>query len=149
MTHFHVDHVLGLPGMIKSFSLRGREAPLTVYGPPGLKQLFKVLEPVIGKNTYPRSGSWSSTRTRSSSATATGSPAFEVRHRIAGFGYALIEDERPGRFDEAHASELGVKPGPDFGRLHRGETVMDERRRGEAGAGGWGGAPGAQGRALR
>jgi ribonuclease Z len=46
-----------------------------------------------------------------------------VRHRAKAYGYALIEDERLGRFDEAHAIELGVKEGPDFGRLHRGETV--------------------------
>src|SRR5918996_5667034 len=44
LTHYHVDHFLGLPGMIKSFSLRGRDAPLTVYGPPGLRQLFEVLK---------------------------------------------------------------------------------------------------------
>ena len=43
LTHFHADHVLGLPGMLKTFSLRERERPLTVYGPPGLARLFKVL----------------------------------------------------------------------------------------------------------
>ena len=53
VTHFHADHFLGLPGMLKTFALRGRERPLTVYGPPGLTQLFEVLKPVIGKNTYP------------------------------------------------------------------------------------------------
>ena len=35
LTHYHADHYLGLPGMLKTFSLRGREVPLTVYGPPG------------------------------------------------------------------------------------------------------------------
>jgi ribonuclease Z len=122
VTHFHVDHFLGLPGMIKSFSLRGREVPLTVYGPRGLKQLFAVLKPVIGKNTYPihlvelepndeieRDGYRIA--------------AFEVRHRSPGFGYALIEEQRPGRFDDARARELGVTPGPDFGKLQRGEPV--------------------------
>src|SRR5918992_79438 len=38
ITHFHLDHWLGLPGMIKSFDLRARERPLTVYGPPGLQR---------------------------------------------------------------------------------------------------------------
>src|ERR687890_319602 len=41
ITHFHADHVLGLPGMLKTFSLRGREVPLTVYGPPGLVRLIE------------------------------------------------------------------------------------------------------------
>src|ERR687894_1603198 len=52
ITHFHADHVLGLPGMLKTFSLRGRERPLTVYGPPGLRALFAGLAPVIGKTTF-------------------------------------------------------------------------------------------------
>src|SRR5206468_3161286 len=47
-----------------------------------------------------------------------------VRHsREHCFGYALIEDTRPGEFDVAAAQALGVAPGPDFGRLQRGELV--------------------------
>src|ERR671923_463044 len=52
VTHYHADHYLGLPGMLKTFSLRGREAPLTVYGPPGLRELFGALRRVFGKLTY-------------------------------------------------------------------------------------------------
>src|SRR4051794_37120578 len=52
ITHFHADHVLGLPGLLKTFSLRGRERPLTVYGPPGLNGLFAGLKPIIGKTTF-------------------------------------------------------------------------------------------------
>jgi ribonuclease Z len=50
--------------------------------------------------------------------------AFAVEHRVLAYGYALIEEGRPGRFDEARARELGVTPGPDFGRLQDGETVQ-------------------------
>ena len=122
ITHFHADHWLGLPGMLKTFSLRGRDKPLTVYGPPGLRALFKVLAPVIGKNTYElklvelepeqelrRDGYLIA--------------AFAVDHRVTAYGYAVVEHERPGRFDDAKARELGVRFGPDFGRLQRGETV--------------------------
>src|SRR5919109_4802592 len=52
ITHFHADHVLGLPGMLKTFSLHGRETPLSVYGPPGLGQLLAALRPVIGRTTF-------------------------------------------------------------------------------------------------
>jgi ribonuclease Z len=48
---------------------------------------------------------------------------FAVRHRGVAFGYALVEDERPGRFDAELAERLGVTPGPDFGRLQRGEVI--------------------------
>ena len=49
--------------------------------------------------------------------------AFNVRHRGSAFGYALVEDARPGRFDAERRGQLGVPFGPDFGRLQRGETV--------------------------
>ncbi len=138
LTHFHVDHFLGLPGMIKSFSLRGRDAPLTIYGPPGLKQLFQVLKPVIGRNTYPihlEELAPNDEVERDGYLIA----AFEVRHRSPGFGYALIEAARPGRFDDARARELGVTPGPDFGRLQRGEPVMGRAAR--CGRSRWWGRP--------
>ena len=53
LTHFHADHFLGLPGMLKTFGLRGREAPLTIYGPRGLRALFELLRPVIGGDGLP------------------------------------------------------------------------------------------------
>jgi ribonuclease Z len=123
ITHYHADHFLGLPGMLKSFALRGREAPLAVHGPPGLRRLFDALRPVIGRIPYEldlvelepneRLG-------RDGYAVA----AFAVDHGVPAYGYALVEDRRPGRFDERRAVDLGVSPGPDFGRLQRGETVV-------------------------
>src|SRR5579863_8259460 len=53
LTHFHLDHWLGLPGMLKTFGLRDRELPLTVYGPPGLKELFGELRRIVGRLPYP------------------------------------------------------------------------------------------------
>src|ERR687888_1766449 len=53
LTHYHADHYLGLPGMLKTFALRGRELPMTVYGPPGLRELFGALRRIFGKLTYP------------------------------------------------------------------------------------------------
>src|SRR5881275_2532348 len=53
LTHFHADHYLGLPGMMKTFALRGREVPLVIYGPPGLRELFDAFRRVIGRIPYP------------------------------------------------------------------------------------------------
>nr|MDQ3934089.1 MBL fold metallo-hydrolase [Actinomycetota bacterium] len=52
VTHFHADHILGLPGMLKTFGLRGRELPLTIYGPPGLRALFTALHPLVGRTPF-------------------------------------------------------------------------------------------------
>src|SRR3982751_493530 len=52
LTHFHADHWLGLPGMLKTFDLRGRERPLTVHGPPGLEGVMRLLRPVYGRLSY-------------------------------------------------------------------------------------------------
>src|SRR5215210_5689976 len=122
LTHFHADHFLGLPGMVKTFGLRGRERPLTVYGPPGLRALFKVLDPLVGRTQFELSLvelEPNEELERDGYRIA----AFEATHRVRAYGYAIVEEERLGRFDEARAIELGVRPGPDFGRLHRGEPV--------------------------
>jgi ribonuclease Z len=126
ITHFHADHVLGLPGMLKTFALMGRERPLTVHGPVGLRRLFTSLQAVIGRTAYDVMLSElqpGDELERDGYRVA----AFGVDHRVPAVGYALIEDERPGRFDEARARELGVAPGPDFGRLQGGEAVGDVR----------------------
>src|SRR5918997_2560470 len=53
VTHFHLDHWLGLIGVIKTFDLRGRSVPLTIHGPPGLRALFAGLAPILGRTAYP------------------------------------------------------------------------------------------------
>jgi ribonuclease Z len=123
ITHFHADHWLGLPGMLKSFALREREEPLTVYGPRGLKDLMGAMRIVYGRLPYELSISElqpAETVARDGYLIA----AIPVRHRgDSSFGYALVEESRPGHLDARLAAELGVMPGPDFGRLQRGETV--------------------------
>ena len=52
LTHFHADHVLGLPGMMKTFALRGSAVPLRIYGPRGLRGLKTDLRRIDGRLTY-------------------------------------------------------------------------------------------------
>jgi ribonuclease Z len=113
---------MGLPGMLKTFSLRGRDRPLTVYGPPGLRALFQSMKAVIGKSTYPLTLVELEPGEELERDGYLIAP-FAVKHRVPAYGYAIVEHERPGRFDDAKARELGVQPGPDFGRLQRGESV--------------------------
>ncbi len=123
LTHFHLDHWLGLPGMIKTFDLRARERPLTLYGPPGLERLFAgVMRPVIGRTGYDLRLVELEPHAEVRFGSFVMSP-FPVKHRVEAYGYAFVEDERPGRFDIDAARELGVPEGPAWGRLQRGETV--------------------------
>src|SRR5439155_8878278 len=105
----------------KTFALRGRELPLTVYGPVGLGELFGALRRIFGRLPYPldlvelgpgeglaRDGYRLET--------------FAVNHGGSSMGWALVEHARPGRFDVETADQLGVPP-PQRGRLQRGEPV--------------------------
>ena len=137
ITHFHADHVLGLPGMLKTFALRQRERPLRLHGPPGLGRLLSMLGPVIGRLTFELElveMEPNDELEREGYRIA----AYATDHGVDGIGFALVEDPRPGAFDPERAQELGVTPGPDFGRLQHGEVVdgvrpeqvMGETRRG-------------------
>ncbi|HEX8120429.1 MAG TPA: ribonuclease Z [Solirubrobacteraceae bacterium] len=138
LTHLHVDHWLGLPGMIKSFELRDRERPLTVFGPPGVRAAMDGLRFVLGRVRFGLSVV-ELERFEEVERDGYAVTAIPVRHRTPNaYGYALVEPDRPGRFDAELAAARGVTPGPDFGRLQRGETVngvephevMGEARRG-------------------
>jgi ribonuclease Z len=137
ITHFHADHVLGLPGMLKTFALRQRERDLVVYGPRGLRRVFDLLSPVIGRLPF-RVALNELEPNDELERDGYRLAAFEVDHGGPGLGWALVEDPRPGEFDPVRARELGVTPGPDFGRLQQGEEVngvqpeqvMGETRRG-------------------
>ena len=122
LTHYHADHYLGLPGMLKTFALRGREVPITIYGPAGLEQLFTSLRRIFGKLTY----EYDLVELRPGDALERDGyrlTTFPVRHGVSSVGYALVEHERPGRFDVEAADALGVPFGPERGELQRGEPV--------------------------
>jgi ribonuclease Z len=122
ITHFHADHWLGLPGLLKTFDLRARERPLAIHGPPGLRPLLASVRHVWGGVGYEvaiRELDDDEVVERDEFVIEP----FPVNHRGAAYGYAIVEDDRPGRFDAELAQRLGVTPGPDFGRLQRGETV--------------------------
>jgi ribonuclease Z len=126
ITHFHLDHWLGLLGMLKTFDLRGREQPLTIYGPPGLRALFTAMRPIVGRTGYALETAELQPHDEVRFGSFAISP-FSVNHRVEAYGYAFVEDDRPGRFDVEAARRLGVREGPDFGRLQRGETVAGVR----------------------
>jgi ribonuclease Z len=127
LTHFHADHYLGLPGMMKTFALRGRDVPLTIYGPSGLEELFGALKRIFGRLTY----EYELVTVRPGESLPREDyelQVFPTEHRVSAVGYALVEATRPGRFDVETADALGVPFGPERGALQRGENVTVEGR---------------------
>ena len=127
LTHFHGDHVNGLPGFLGSLTLNQRKAALDIIGPVGLRKWFKTLRDL--------SILWPGFKIRTFEIDESGivlrGDDFRVetrplRHRLDTWGYAFIEDDRPGRFDVDKARALGVPAGPLFGRLQNGESVTLE-----------------------
>ena len=123
ISHWHADHFLGLFGLVQTMSFNGRTEPLTIYGPEWVHEFVTILRQVARYNLKFSlesielvQGSW----VRFNGYTVT---AFAAKHGMPALGYILEEDPRPGRFNRERAIELGVPPGPLFGRLQRGETI--------------------------
>ncbi len=123
ITHTHADHFLGIPGLLRTMGLQGREEAMTIHGPAGARRVLeaavrmgveRLAFPVHVKSLEDGDrvdfGEW-------------GVHAFAAEHGVAALGYALIEEARLGRFDVDAVRRLGVPEGPLFGRLHRGETI--------------------------
>jgi len=125
-THFHADHYLGAIGFLRTLSMLGRAEPLDVYGPPPAQRLLDVMLftgteklafDVRIREVAPGE------RVRRDGCHMV---AFETDHRIPSVGWALVEDERPGRFHPEKANALGVPKGPLFGELQHGRKVTLE-----------------------
>ncbi len=128
-THYHADHFLGVIGLVRTLGLQGRTEPLRLFGPRGgrkllgqalalgvERQVFEVevaeVEPgqVLARDGYELR-------------------VFGVEHGAPAVGYALVEQQRLGRFDPDRARALGVPEGPLWGKLQRGQAVrLDDGR---------------------
>src|SRR5690348_13070793 len=90
ITHFHLDHWLGIAGMLKTFDLRARERTLDVYGPPGLRAVLHQMRPLIGRTHYPLEvrelEPHAEVRFNGYSVAA-----FPVKHGAEAYGYAFVE----------------------------------------------------------
>jgi len=131
ITHLHGDHILGIPGLVQSWSFNGREEPLTIYTPHGTGHDIETLLTVGDYNpAFPIEIVEISAGDVARESDKYEVRAFQSHHRTTSVGYALVEDDRPGRFDREKAeAELGIPPGPAYGRLHAGESVeLDDGR---------------------
>ena len=126
-THFHADHFLGVAGLMRTMALQGREEPLRLYGPRGAARALKRAELLgLDRLTFPLEVTelaTGETLRRGDYSIVT----YGQDHRGApSLGYALVEDERRGRFNPELARSLGVPEGPLWGKLARLEPVTLE-----------------------
>ena len=130
VTHLHGDHVLGIPGLVQTWDFNAREEPLAIHAPPGSRRHIESLVHAVGHDPgFPIRLNEVSPGSVALDGDDFEIRAFETEHRTRSVGWALVEDDRRGRFDRERAEELGVPVGPKFGRLHGGESVeLDDGR---------------------
>ncbi|KAA8997386.1 ribonuclease Z [Affinibrenneria salicis] len=126
ITHLHGDHLFGLPGLLCSRSMAGSTEPLTLYGPPGLKTFVDTALSLSGSwLTYPLDIVEVSAGEVCEDSQLKVS-ARPLSHTLDCVGYRIEEQPRPGPLDVARLAAEGVKPGPCFQQLKRGESVTLE-----------------------
>ena len=131
VTHLHGDHVLGLPGLVQTWDFNDREASLAVHAPAGTRDRIEDLIHATGNRpSYPVRVHQVAPGDVALDRDDYEVRAFETDHDVRSVGYALVEADRKGRFDREKAEEeLGIPPGPKYGRLHAGESVeLDDGR---------------------
>lgn len=126
-THFHADHVIGVIGLMRTMSLQGRSEALRVWGPRGALRMLKRAEEFgMDRLSFPLEIVEVEPGQRIA-RTDYAIVAYPVDHRGArAVGYAIVEDDRKGRFNPEHARALGIPEGPMWGAIHRGRSVTLE-----------------------
>ncbi|MFT6395621.1 MAG: ribonuclease Z [Bradymonadia bacterium] len=126
LSHFHGDHVNGLPGFIGTMGLNGHEAPLALIGPVGINRWLRALHEVqILRPSFPLN-IVENDENELFRGDGFGITGVRLRHRIPTHGFIFREDDLPGRFDLKRAAAVGVPPGPLFGELQAGKAVTLE-----------------------
>ena len=127
ISHFHGDHILGLGGLIQSLGFRGREKDLDIYGPKGL---HKIINAISSFGYFQINYNLNIHEIQDGTIIETEDYVVEcakVEHNIPSYAFSIREKKKP-LFLREKAEELGIPPGPLYGKLHNGEEVEFEGR---------------------
>ena len=129
-THYHADHISGLPGMLLTMGNAERTEPLLMVGPKGLERIVNSLRVIAPE--LPFEIRFKELEEDEESFTVEGMPdftiaAFKVNHNITCYGYSMSL-RRQGKFNVEAAQAAGIDRNY-WGILQRGETVIDESGR--------------------
>ena len=120
-THYHADHISGLPGLLLTMGNAERTEPLTMVGPRGLEKVVGALRTIAPELPFPLQFYELASPEEKLALCGYQITAFRVQHNVPCYGYVL-EIPRAGRFDVVRAKEQGI-PMPYWSRLQKGETV--------------------------
>ncbi|MCC8051246.1 MAG: ribonuclease Z [Clostridiales bacterium] len=125
-THYHGDHISGLPGLLLTMGNAERTEPVTMIGPKGLERVVNALRVVAPELPFPIIYKEIQGAEQSFEQNGYRITAFRVNHNVLCYGYSL-EIDRAGRFDVDRAKEAGI-PMKLWSRLQKGEVIEEEGR---------------------
>ena len=125
-THYHADHISGLPGLLLTMGNAERTEPLTMIGPKGLERVVNALRVIAPELPFPIVFREIQGTEEEFMADDLRIRAFKVNHNVLCYGYTM-ELDRAGRFDAERAKEQGI-PLPFWRRLQKGETIEEQDR---------------------
>jgi ribonuclease Z len=129
-THLHGDHVIGVIGLFRTLALQGRKETMRLWGPKGTKRVLReAVHFGVDRIGFPMDIIELEPDDRVARAGYEIVPFAAVHRGTTALGYALVEEERRGRFNPELARELGIPEGPLWGQIHKGQTItLDDGR---------------------
>ena len=124
-THYHADHISGLPGMLLNMTNSDRTEPVVMIGPKGLFNIVKSLRCIAPELSFEMRFIELDQNTEEYKLGPYVIKAFKVKHAIPCYGYSVTVP-RKGKFDPEAAKAAGI-PMNCWGLLQKGEIVKDER----------------------
>ncbi len=125
-THYHGDHISGLPGLLLTMGNADRTEPLTMIGPKGLERVVGCLRVIAPELPFPIVYREITGAEQTFEMNGYRLKAFRVNHNVLCYGYTL-EIDRAGKFDPARAREQDI-PLQYWSRLQSGVTIEDGGR---------------------
>ena len=123
-THYHGDHISGLPGLLLTMGNAERTEPLTLIGPKGLERVVNALRVIAPELPFPIKYLEVTMPEHTFEMNGYRLKAFRVNHNVLCYGYTL-EVDRAGKFDVERANAAGI-PQKYWGTLQKGENVTTE-----------------------
>ncbi len=122
-THYHADHISGLPGLLLTMGNAERHEPLLMIGPKGLERVVTALRSIAPELPFPICFSELGEQREERNIGPYVIEAYRVNHNVLCYGYC-ISIPRIGRFDAARAKEQGI-PLKFWNPLQKGQTITD------------------------